>query len=422
MLKRHPDNKKYQKVSCGNHKSKSCELCPQGNGADWCNGDCSWCKTLEKCFPSEEKAKLCVRKGVSDSIREKSHLRNEVRRKEVIAKAEGDQSGQRESLGRQSGQSKSLHLATRERAKLSEVVGHGSDNKLTISVVLPCGFEHDYFIRTAESVFYETPAEVLKEIVLVDDASDPPLEESWSAKEASAFGVKYVRLDSPRGLIGAKQAGAEAATGDVIVFFDCHVKPAPDFWVPYVKAVNENYKRVVIPTITALNVDTWEEYNRPKSGGGMSKCYLTFDAEFKWTTDDTPYVPIMSGGLLAISREWFFEIGGYDATMKGWGGENLDQSLRIWTCGGEIVSAPESYVAHMWRDGTAKTKAKYKVGAGDAIKNRARAVKAHLGPWYEKTLTFPSFKQWRGKELDTSSITDAFSSLKCQNFEWYLNR
>lgn len=154
----------------------------------------------------------------------------------------------------------------------------------------------------------------------------------------------------------------------------------------------------------------------------MSKCYLTFDAEFKWTTDNTPYVPIMSGGLLAISRRWFFEIGGYDNTMKGWGGENLDQSLRVWTCGGEIVSAPESYVAHMWRDGTEKTKAKYKLGAGDAIKNRARAVKAHLGKWYGKTLSFPSFAQWRGKELDTSSINNAIADLKCENFEWYLNR
>lgn len=92
--------------------------------------------------------------------------------------------------------------------------------------------------------------------------------------------MKYIRLDEPHGLIGAKQAGAEAATGDIIVFFDCHVKPAKDYWVPYVKAVRENYKRVVIPTITNLNVDTWEEFGRPTgSGGGMSKCYLTFDAE-----------------------------------------------------------------------------------------------------------------------------------------------
>lgn len=29
-------------TSCGNHNAASCELCPQGNGAGWCNGECSW--------------------------------------------------------------------------------------------------------------------------------------------------------------------------------------------------------------------------------------------------------------------------------------------------------------------------------------------------------------------------------------------
>ena len=344
----HEDNKKYQQVSCGNHKAKSCNLCPQGNGRDWCNGDCYWWDATSQCVDEDELAKL------------RKTGRRTIKNKDPEPKKGSDKGVKR--------------LPSRKRVLMKE--GQvGADSKLTISVVLPCGFEHDYFVRTAESVFYETPAEILKEIVLVDDASDPPLEDSWSEKDAAAFGVKYVRLDSPAGLIGAKQAGAEAATGDIIVFFDCHVKPAEDYWVPYVKAVEENYKRVVIPTITNLNVDTWEEFGailicgrsafcckcspcllidampgRPSSsGGGMSKCYLTFDAEFKWTTDNTPYVPIMSGGLLAISKKWFFEIGGYDSSMKGWGGENLDQSLRIWTCGGEIVSAPESYVGKFER-------------------------------------------------------------------------
>lgn len=29
--------------------------------------------------------------------------------------------------------------------------------------------------------------------------------------------------------------------------------------------------------------------------------------------------------------------GGYDTGMVGWGGENIDQSLRIHLCGGEIM-------------------------------------------------------------------------------------
>lgn len=30
------------KVKCGNHEAASCDACPQGNGASWCNGDCQW--------------------------------------------------------------------------------------------------------------------------------------------------------------------------------------------------------------------------------------------------------------------------------------------------------------------------------------------------------------------------------------------
>ncbi|KAL3789586.1 hypothetical protein ACHAWO_009149 [Cyclotella atomus] len=381
----HIDNKKYQQVNCGNHKAKNCGLCPQDKGASFCHGDCAWCGATETCIEYDDAQKPeCKKKPTTTTKPPPPKEEKKIQRALVPAGFDG--------------------------------------HKMTISVVLPCGFEHEFFERTAMSVFEETPDGILKEIVIVDDASAPPLNELWDEAEAAKYNVKYVRLDSPAGLIGAKQAGAEAATGDIIVFFDCHVKPAKDYWVPYLKNIHENYKRVVIPVITNLNVDTWEEFNRPAAGGGMSKCYLTFDAEFKWTTDDTPNVPIMSGGLLAISRKWFFEIGGYDKSMLGWGGENLDQSLRIWTCGGEIVSAPDSFVAHMWRDGTEKTKAKYKLGAGDAAKNQARAVKAHMGPWFDKTLTFPKYSVFKDKDLDTSVITDVTQKHGCHDFQWYLDK
>ena len=36
----------------------------------------------------------------------------------------------------------------------------------------------------------------------------------------------------------------------------------------------------------------------------------------------------MAGGLLAVQREFFWRIGGYDEGMFGWGGENLEMSFR----------------------------------------------------------------------------------------------
>lgn len=35
--------------------------------------------------------------------------------------------------------------------------------------------------------------------------------------------------------------------------------------------------------------------------------------------------------------------------MRSWGGENIDQSLRTWLCGGEIVYAEGSRVAPLVR-------------------------------------------------------------------------
>ena len=50
-------------------------------------------------------------------------------------------------------------------------------------------------------------------------------------------------------------------------------------------------------------------------------------------------------GIFAISKSFFVEIGEYDDDMFGWGGDNVDLSLRVNTTGYSSSLSPQIFTS-----------------------------------------------------------------------------
>lgn len=46
--------------------------------------------------------------------------------------------------------------------------------------------------------------------------------------------------------------------------------------------------------------------------------------------------PTLVGCALAIRKDYFLSIGGFDEEMEIWGAENIELAFRVWMCGGQV--------------------------------------------------------------------------------------
>lgn len=290
-------------------------------------------------------------------------------------------------------------------------LGTGLGRLGTMSVVLPC-LNEPYAYNTVMKFCNRTPPEVLEEIIVVDDASTPPMVERLQ-DVPSHCKLKVLRHEDSFGLMIAKQTGGDAAKGTYIGFYDCHVAPAVDWFKETIDLLAVKERRLVVPMIADLDLDTWDE---KVHGALTAKCYINFNADFWWYEDESDFIPVISGGLVATTQKWWKDSGGFDPGMRGWGGENTDQSLRAWLCGGDVVRARTSRVAHMWRiDSDKRTLSHFHLK--HQTDNLARVAALWFGEFKDK------FRDGGlNPSINVSSAAQRIKELQCKPFVYFLHR
>ena len=107
-------------------------------------------------------------------------------------------------------------------------------------------------LRTLHSIINRSPASLVQEIVLVDDASGPEHTHLQTQLEEYAaklpVPVKIIRTSERSGLIRARLLGAENAVGSVLTFLDSHVECTEGWLEPLLSEVAKNRKAVVCPS------------------------------------------------------------------------------------------------------------------------------------------------------------------------------
>lgn len=216
-----------------------------------------------------------------------------------------------------------------------------------VTVVVTHYDQPDQLARTLTALQHQDhPAELL-EIIVADDGS--PIEPTVPS------GVRLVRQED-RGFraAAARNLGAAAAEGDVLCFLDADTTPEPEYvrrltrlpaLLPEAVTVGRRRHADLAGVDTGTPVADVGPTRELPEPAWLRDEYARSDNLLR--ADDRSYRYVISA-VVACSRAFFDEVGGFDESFSSYGGEDWEWAHRAWQAGAVLAHIPDAVA---WHDG-----------------------------------------------------------------------
>jgi cellulose synthase/poly-beta-1,6-N-acetylglucosamine synthase-like glycosyltransferase len=249
------------------------------------------------------------------------------------------------------------------------VTGSG-DGQVRVSVVVPTYRRPERLERCLRAVLAQQLEPAEYEILVCDDAIDPPTGRLVGALAAtSSVAMRYLPVTRRHGPAAARNVGWRAARGEMIAFTDDDTIPQPGWLRAGLAAFDDPAVVGVDGPVEVPLPPNPTDYERDAAGLARGE-FVTANCFYR--------------------RDVLEELGGFDERFRAPWREDSDLQFRAMQTGGRLVRAPEARVVHPVRP------ARWGVSLQQQAKSRFNALlfKKHPRLYRERIQAAPPWRYY----------------------------
>ncbi len=205
----------------------------------------------------------------------------------------------------------------------------------SVSIIVPARNRHSQTRRCIESLLNLIYDRAKLEIIVVDDASDPPL-----SSALDGLSIKLLRNEVATGQSAARNHASFNAQGEILAFIDNDCEAHPN-WLRILVPYFDNSNRLIVAgrTISPLPLNHVAAYESVRSPLDMGDVGIE--------TQQGEVGPFIPSCNFLIRKDLFHELDGFNENMHV--GEDIDFVWRANYAGVRIRYVPEGTVFHHHR-------------------------------------------------------------------------